>query len=469
MRRVLKWLLRISASLALIGVVLYFFGLRVVMDGGGGLHLQFVRSADAQADAIDAHRSAQRAAAPAPPPAAVTTTAPASIPDPASAPWPQFRGPDRDGRIGAAINTDWPPSGLTPMWKQPIGGGYASFAVAGGRAYTIEQRRDEEVVAAYDVRTGRELWTQKWRARFTETMGGDGPRATPTWHDGRVYALGATGELAALDAATGRALWRTNILRDAGASNLQWGMAASPLIVGDTVVVLPGGSNGRSIVAYDRVTGERRWSAQNDGQAYASPMSVVLAGTRQLLIVASSRIMGVTADRGELLWAYPWQTMSDINAAQPIIFLDDRLYISSGYGVGAAMLQVAKGDDGKFAVKELWRNTRMKNRFASAVLVNGHIYGFDESIFACIDAATGDLAWKGGRYGYGQVLAVGDHLIVLTEEGDLALLRATPERHDELARFPAISGKTWNHPALADGILLVRNATEMAAFNLRRK
>ena len=290
------------------------------------------------------------------------------VADPAVAPWPQFRGPHRDGRIRAAIRTDWPASGLTPMWKQPIGGGYASFAVAGGLAFTIEQRRDEEVVAAYDVMTGREIWTQKWKARFSETMGGDGPRATPTWHDGRLYALGATGEFAALDAATGRPLWRTNILRDARASNLQWGMAASPLIVGDTVVVLPGGSNGKSVVAYDRLTGEPRWSAQSDGQAYASPMSVVLADTRQLLVVTGSRVMGLTPDAGELLWAYPWQTMSDINVAQPIVYLDDRVYISSGYGVGAAMLQITKGDGGAFSVKELWRNTRMKNRFASSVI-----------------------------------------------------------------------------------------------------
>ena len=280
----------LTASLVVLGGVLYLFGLRIVMYGGGMPRLQFVRSADAQADAIDAHRAAQRVASPSlPPPAGAPTLAnPAGVPelpnppgtrkvsdvaDPAVAPWPQFRGPYRDGRIRAAIRTDWPASGLTPMWKQPIGGGYASFAVAGGRAFTIEQRRDEEVVAAYDVMTGREIWTQKWKARFSETMGGDGPRATPTWHDGRLYALGATGEFAALDAATGRPLWRTNILRDAGASNLQWGMAASPLIVGDTVVVLPGGSNGKSVVAYDRLTGEPRWSAQSDGQAYASPMS----------------------------------------------------------------------------------------------------------------------------------------------------------------------------------------------------
>lgn len=459
MRRILKWFLRVTLAVVVLGAILYAFGLRIVMYGGGMPHFEFVRSADAQADVIDAHRAAQPR----------EFKAVSDVVDPAAAPWPQFRGPHRDGRIrNAAIRTDWPASGLTPMWKQPIGGGYASFAVANGRAYTIEQRRDDEVVAAYDVMTGREVWTQKWKARFSETMGGDGPRATPTWHDGRLYALGATGELAALDAATGRQQWRTNILRDAGASNLQWGMSASPLIVGDAVIVLPGGANGKSVMAYDRYTGEPRWSSQSDGQAYTSPMSVVLGGTRQLLVFAGSRVMGLSPDRGELLWAFPWQTMSDINAAQPIVF-DDRVYISSGYGVGAAMFQVTKGDDGKFAVKELWRNTRMKNRFASAVLVNGHIYGFDESIFGCIDAATGDLKWKGGRYGYGQVLSIDDHLIVLSEEGELVLLRATPERHDELARFPAISGKTWNHPALADGILLVRNTTEMAAFDLRRK
>jgi outer membrane protein assembly factor BamB len=355
---------------------------------------------------------------------------------------------------------------LKPLWHQPVGGGYASFVIATGRAFTIEQRRDQEVVAAYDVLTGRELWSHGWRGEFKEFMGGDGPRATPTWSDGRIYALGALGEFRCLDAATGAMIWRRNILEDNGAANLQWGMAAAPLVVDNTVIVQPGGPNGRSVVAYDKHTGERVWSALDDKQAYVSPMLVTLAGRRQLLVISASRMMGLTPDRGELLWEYPWVTEYDINAAQPIVIGDRRVYISSGYGEGAAVVELTE-DNGRLNPREVWRNNRMKNRFNSAVLHEGHVYGFDEAIFACIDVQSGELKWKGGRYGYGQVLLAGGHLIVLTEDGQLALVRPTPSRHEELVRFPVLDGKTWNHPAIADGRLLVRNLKEMAAFDLR--
>jgi outer membrane protein assembly factor BamB len=297
-------------------------------------------------------------------------------------------------------------------------------------------------------------------------MGGDGPRATPTWADGRVYALGAGGELRCLEEATGRVLWRTNILEENGARNLSWGMAAAPLVVDDAVVVLPGGPGGRSVVAYDRRTGARLWSALGDQAGYASPMLVTLDGVRQILVFSASRLMGVTPDRGDVLWEYPWTTMSDVNAAQPLVIGDNRVFVSSSYGTGAAVVEVTRTGD-TFSVREVWRNTRMKNRFAASVLHEGTIYGLDESILAAVDAATGDLRWKGGRYGYGQLLLASGHLIVLTEDGDLALVRATPDRHEELARFPVLAGKTWNVPAIAGGYLLVRNLAEMAAFDLR--
>jgi outer membrane protein assembly factor BamB len=354
------------------------------------------------------------------------------------------------------------------MWKQPIGGGYGSFAIAGGRAFTIEQRGADEVVAAYDVETGRELWTTRWAAKFEEYMGGDGPRSTPAWADGRVFALGALGELRALDDRTGRTIWNANILRDAGATNLQWGMAASPLVVDDTIVVLPGGRSGTSVAAYDRETGKRVWAAQDDQQAYSSPLLATLAGTRQLLVFSASRLMGLTPRGGELLWQVPWKTEFDVNASQPVIVGENRVFVSTGYGTGAAVLEIA-ASGGTFAARQVWRNIRMKNQFASSLLHEGFLYGLDEAILACVDAATGDLKWKGGRYGYGQTMLAGGHVIVLTETGELALVRATPERHQEIVRFPALGGKTWNHPAIADGILLVRNGTEMAAFDLRQR
>ena len=381
--------------------------------------------------------------------------------------WPDFRGPNRDGLYDETmIRTEWPRDGLPQLWKQPIGLGYASFVVADGRAFTIEQRRLQEVVAAYDVETGRELWTNGWDASFVEGMGGDGPRATPTYHDGRIYALGALGELRCLDARTGALIWRRNILSDNGAPNLPWGMAGAPLIVDDTVIVLPGGANGKSVVAYHRRTGERVWSALDDPQAYSSPMLVTLGGVRQILLVSATRAVGLTVDEGRLLWEYPWVTFNGISVAQPLILGHDRVFLSAAYGHGAAVFEVTRSNGG-FTARQVWANTRMKNKFTSSVLHQGYIYGLDEAILACLDAATGELKWKGGRYGYGQIALAGDHLVVLSEDGDVALVNATPEGHKEVAKFPAISGKTWNHPVIADGRLLVRNLNEMAAFDIR--
>jgi outer membrane protein assembly factor BamB len=394
-----------------------------------------------------------------------TVTVGAQLSQAPAASWPGFRGPDRDGVYREPIRLSW--EGLAPMWKKPVGGGRASFAVAEGRAFTIEQRRQQEVVVAYDVMTGRELWTNGWNERFSQWMGGgEGPRATPAWADGHVFALGARGELRCLDAATGRTVWRTNILKDAGANNLRWGMAGSPLIAGDAVIVQPGGNAGRSVAAYDRRTGKRLWTALDDKQAYASPMQVTLLGVPQFLIVSSTRLVGMSLDRHHVLWEFPWSTDPDANAVQPIVIGDQRVFYSSGYGTGAVVIELTKAGEG-FSVREVWRNIRMKNRQSSSVLYDGFIYGLDEGILACIEASTGTLKWKGGRYGHGQLLLAGGNLVIITEEGDLVLVAATPERHRQLFTVSAIDGETWNVPAFADGILLVRNTKEMAAFDLR--
>ena len=457
-------------------------GYRVALDGSGMLP-RFLTKTDY--DALEADRARYReetassttttepaapaamSANPVPPTKAVTTAAATN--ETSSANWTDFRGPNRDGRSNVtSIPTTWPREGLRQLWKQPVGGGYASFLVVDGRAFTIEQRRNQEVVAAYDVTTGRELWTNAWNANFQESMGGDGPRATPTYHEGRVYALGAEGELRVIDATKGTLIWRKNILTENGAGNLQWGMSASPLIVDDTVIVLPGGSRGKSVVAYNKSTGDVVWQSQDDEQAYVSPMLVTLGGVRQILVVSATRAMGLTVDKGQLLWEYPWVTSMGINVAQPITFQhngNDRIFLSASYGTGAAVFELTRGGD-RFQTKKIWENQRMKNKFTSSVLHNGFIYGLDESILACLDVTTGEQQWKGGRYGYGQVVLAGDHIIVLTEDGEVVLVRATPERHQELGRFQAIEGKTWNHPVVVDGKLFVRNIQEMAAFEL---
>jgi outer membrane protein assembly factor BamB len=486
----LKKLILVLVCLLLVAVGMTAAGFRIER-GGSGWPRAIVRSNEA---ALEADRERQKIAAsrglerqdPAYKAPALTsqTLEPvvSSAPDAPIAPaapiapvaprpeWPDFRGPNRDGRYtGTAIRTNWPREGLRRLWKQPVGGGYASFVVADGRAFTIEQRRNQEVVAAYDVETGRELWTNGWNASFEESMGGDGPRATPTYHDGRIYALGAEGELRVLDVDKGTLVWRRNILTDNGAHNLSWGMSAAPLIVDDKVVVLPGGTRGSSIVAYDKATGAPVWKALNDEASYTSPMLVTLGGVRQILVVTATRVVGVTPEKGTLLWEYPWSTFNGINVAQPIVFTHngrDRIFMSASYGHGAAVFELSKTGE-SLQAKTIWENERMKNKFTSSVLHKGHIYGLDESILASVNAETGEQNWKGGRYGYGQLVLAGDHLVVLTEDGDVVLVNATPARHEEIARFSAIEGKSWNHPVIADGKLLVRNIQEMAAFEIR--
>jgi outer membrane protein assembly factor BamB len=378
--------------------------------------------------------------------------------------WTQFRGPARDGRYDERpVKTNWE-GGLPLLWKQPSGGGYASFSVADGVAYTIEQRRRQEVVAAYNVETGRELWTHAWDALYTDSTG-DGPRATPTWHEGRLYALGAQGELRCLDARTGKLIWSKNILKENGASNIQWGMAASPLVVGDKVVVMPGGSNGKSVVAYNARTGAHAWGALDDAASYTSPMLVTLAGRRQVLVVTGRNIAGLAPENGAVLWVYPWSNSSGINVAQPLVVGPNRLFISAGYGKGAALVEVGGAGD-KLSAAAVWERPSMKNKFNSSVLHEGHVYGLDENMLTSVEIATGQQKWKARGYGYGQVVLASGHLIVTTEEGEIALVRATPAGHTELARFPALEGRTWNVPAISNGRLLVRNATQMACYKL---
>jgi len=447
-----------------------FFGLHYQLDGSGSFPRPVFYNKEAHFAELERSRAQQRPVAK----VEAATAAPAAIeekapkqPEPTGGVyWTDFRGRDRDGRYDQTpVRADWPKGGLPQVWREPVGGGYASFVIANGRAFTIEQRRHQEVATAYELATGRELWAHGWDGEFHESMGGDGPRATPTWNDGRVYALGAAGELRCLDAATGRRIWSRNILTDNGAANLQWGMSASPLIVDDKVIVLPGGGSGKSVAAYNRLTGEPVWTALDDMQSYTSPMLVTLAGKRQILVVTARRVLGLTIESGAVLWEHPWVTSYDINSAQPIILGKNRLFISASYGHGSAVLEIVPEGE-KFQVKEVWANNRMKNRFSSSVLFDGHIYGFDEAIFGCMNAETGELKWKGGRYGYGQVVLAGGNLVVMTEQGEAVLIKPSSDRLQEVSRFQAVSGQTWNHPAISDGMLLVRNATEMACFRI---
>ena len=388
--------------------------------------------------------------------------------------YPEYRGTLRDGIVhGPLLARDWTLSPPRKLWRQPVGGGYASFAVVGNVAVTIEQRRDKEAVVCYDTATGRERWIHAYDADFSERMGGEGPRATPTIKDGDVYSLGATGMLVCLDAATGKPKWSVNILKKDENSeeniNVQWGMSGSPLVYDKVVVVNPGKQSpataGKALVVYDRTTGQPVWSAGDTQAGYSSPMLATLAGQRLVLLFDGKELGGYDAAKGTKLWHHPWKTDFDINVAQPVVLPGDRVFISSGYGKGCAMLKTSDAG-GQWSVKELWKNTLMRCRFTSPVEYKGHLYGLDEGILACLDAETGKRTWKDGRYGNGQLLLSDGLLVILSEEGDLALVEAKPDAYQELGRMSALKGRTWNHLALADGKAYVRNHLEMACYDL---
>jgi outer membrane protein assembly factor BamB len=384
-----------------------------------------------------------------------------------AAAWPGFRGPGRDSIIpGTRINTDWSKSPPVELWRRPIGPGWSSFAVRGDRLYTQEQRGEEEVVTCYDATTGRPVWAHRDAARFWESNAGAGPRATPTLHDGRVYTFGATGIVNALDADDGAVSWSRNAASDTGTKVPGWGFASSPLVVGDVVIVAASGR----LVAYDVATGARRWLGPPGGDSYSSPHLVVIDGTSQILLMSALGVTSVAPVDGKLLWKHAWPSTTRI--MQPAVTADGDILLTSGDamgGIGIRRIAVAHGPAG-WTTAERWTSAGLKPNFNDFVVYDGHVYGFDGVYLACIDAKDGKRNWKGGHYGHGQLVLLRDQglLLVLSEEGQLALVRAASDQFTELAHFPAIEGKTWNHPVLVGDRLLVRNGTEMVAFRLPR-
>lgn len=389
--------------------------------------------------------------------------------------WPQYRGWDRLGNSPLKLaNHDWQASPPESVWRHPVGPGWSSFAIVGNRAFTQEQRDQKEAVVCYDTLTGQEIWSHEDEARFSEVMGGDGPRATPSVSEGLVYSLGATGVLNCLDARSGIHQWSRQILKDSGSTtadtaNIQWGMSASPLVANGLVYTIPGSTSGKSVIAYDAKTGEIRWSTSNYIASYAAPQLLSLAGTPMLLVFHGLGLAAFSPESGELLWEFgPWTNNPKVNSAMPIQVSESDIVISSGYEVGSARLNISKGADGQgWAVTKVWQVPRFELKFNDGVFHEGHIYGLDDGILACQDVATGKLTWKKGRYGYGQLIKLDEHLLVLTESGELALVAADPKKFTEISRVRVLSeATTWNHPALAGNLLLVRHGGEAAAFRL---
>jgi outer membrane protein assembly factor BamB len=381
--------------------------------------------------------------------------------------WPGFRGPNRNSVVaGIRINTDWSSSPPVLLWKRPIGPGWSSFAVAGDLFYTQEQRGDEEIVACYRLSTGEPVWRHKDAARFYESNGGAGPRGTPSIHNGRVYALGATGILNALDARTGAVIWTRNAAKDTGRGLPGWGFTSSPLIINDVVIIAMSGT----MAGYDVKTGAPRWTGPKLLGSYSSPHQVTIDDVTQAILLTGSGAASVEPATGTVLWQHEW-TDGGTTIVQPAVIAGGDLLITTSSamgGLGVRRLHVTRDTATGWKVEERWTSNGLKPYFNDFVIHKGHAIGFDGSILASINLEDGKRDWKGGRYGQGQLLLLPDQdvLLVVSEEGELALVSALPEKYTELAKVPGIEGKTWNHPVVVDDVLLVRNGEQMAAFRL---
>jgi outer membrane protein assembly factor BamB len=452
----------------------------ITASGKSDLHWRWTKTPEEQllAQAVDepkvpAPAPAEISKPPVETPAVDTTKTPApAAPEPAApaapirrAEWPGFRGPARDSVIrGTQIATDWSQSPPVQLWRRPIGPGWSSFAVSGNLFYTQEQRGGDEIVSCYRMTTGESVWRHRDATRFWESNGGAGPRGTPTLSNGRVYSLGGTGILNVLDAISGAVVWSHNAASDAHAKTPMWGFSSSPLVVGDVVIVAAGGK----LAAYDVGTGALRWTGGGGGFSYSSPHLATIDGVEQVVFISGPGTTSITPATGKVLWEYAWEGGAIVQPA--LTDNGDVLVntISMNGGLGLRRISIAHNSGG-WRASERWTSIGLKPYFNDFVVHNGHAYGFDGNILSCIDLQDGTRKWKGGRYGNGQLLLLADQdlLLVLSEEGDLALVKATPDQFTEVARFPqALEGKTWNHPVVVRDVLLVRNDHEMAAFRL---
>ena len=384
---------------------------------------------------------------------------------PGAADFPQFLGPNRDGDLeGLKLATNWIAQPPAELWRVPVGAGWSGFAVAGATAITQEQRGDDECVVAYNLETGKVLWSHADNKHYSNPLAGEGPRATPTIVGQRVLTHGGTGLLNSLDLVDGHVIWARDASVDRGGGLPDWGEATSPLVGNDLVIVNAGGPRKTYLSAFHLGDGSPAWSATNHEAGYSSPEFAMIDGTWQILIFADA-LIGSDAATGKQLWQFPWPG-GHPHVASPLVVGPGEVVMSSGYGTGSALVKIGRNSSGQWSAKQVWRNNRMKAKFTDLILDKGYIYGLDDGIMECIDAGTGALAWKDGRYGHGQTLLVGELLLVMAESGEVILVDPQSDRLRELTRFTALKEKTWNPPALAGEYLLVRNDKEAACFRL---
>ncbi len=388
-----------------------------------------------------------------------------------------FLGPDRDGMWESpTFGTEWQSHPPELLWRRPIGKGWSGFTVLGNRAFTQQQIGDDEHVTCLDLATGADLWSHadpqtrlllERAENGGAAMGGDGPRATPILHAGRVYTMGSTGIVNCLDLETGEEIWNRHLIRELGAVAQRWGMASSPLILETEGLVVFAGPDdaGPTLIACDPGTGETRWTHTGTGASYSSPRLMSYGGVRQIVTVDHGAVCGLDPSTGTVLWTHDWPGTFP-KVGQPIAVGDDRLLVTASYGVGSLLLRIEKNAEGAFTVTRLWKTTYLKTKFSSAAVWGDHAYGLDEGRLACISLADGKRVWKNEKFGFGQHLLFGSSLLVQAESGEVIIGTLAPEQFKETGRLAALSSMTWNPPTVAGRLLLVRNDREAAAYLL---
>jgi outer membrane protein assembly factor BamB len=394
-------------------------------------------------------------------------------PPPPAGAWPQWRGVGRDGVAHEPhLLTRWPADGPARLWEAPGGTGYSSFAISGGRAYTMLYQGGREAVVCLDAGGGKELWRHAYEAPSASDY--PGPRSTPTLDGDRVYAVGFRGQFHCLDAATGRVLWQHDLAKELHAPGGQWGQAFSPLVEGDLVITTPGGAS--SLAAFHKVSSKLAWTSLSDPPGYSSPVAFTASGVRQVVAFTGSAVVGVAPSDGRLGWRFPWETSFNVNAATPIVFhtrragaVHDYVFVSSGYGKGCALLRIQKTAAGDFTARPVFENNLLCSHFSSPVRYRDHVYGFNETTLVCMDLRSGRVRWTQHGFDKGSLLRADDHLVVFGGRGQLALLKASPEQSRLLARTQPLhsSRECWTMPALGDGRLYLRDHEKVVCLDLR--
>jgi outer membrane protein assembly factor BamB len=404
-------------------------------------------------------------------PAALVLSLPVVVSNMAPDDWPQWRGPNRDG-ISAAkgLLKQWPAAGPPLAWKTTgAGDGYSSFSAANGRLYTLGARGSTEYVIAFDAATGKRVWETKNGNRFNNDRG-DGPRGTPTVEGNRLYAFGASGDLSALDAATGKVLWTVNVLQKFGGSNITWGLSESPLVLSDRILVNAGGPNA-SVVALKKTDGSLLWKSDgvSDSAGYSSAVIHEAGPVREAIFFTSRRALGIDVNTGKLLWSYGNVSNNTANIATPIV-RGNRVFVSSDYGTGAALLELTQSGSGVTA-REVYFTREMRNHHASSVLIGDHLYGFSSAILTAMDFGTGRVAWKDRSVGKGSLVFADERLYLFSEGGVVGLAEASPAGYREHGRFKLATGSlpSWSHPIVAGGKLYLRDQDNIYAYDVRAK